>query len=91
MAAIETINKTINETTQTESSQTEQTAGGIYVIVSSTKQGRPKKNTDKEQVTIAAREIRKNARIRFKQNQTNYASKVNDMQLLIIKNLKKQS
>ncbi|KAA6384187.1 MAG: hypothetical protein EZS28_020286 [Streblomastix strix] len=66
MTAIETINEAINETTQTESSQTESTAGGIYDIVSSTKQGCLKKYTDKGQATIAAREQRKNARIRYK-------------------------
>ncbi|KAA6351001.1 MAG: hypothetical protein EZS28_051863 [Streblomastix strix] len=84
MTAIETINETgpngavqrLNESTQTESA-------------TSAKQGRPKKYTDKEQATIAAREQRKNARIRYKQNQTNYVSKVSDMQLLIIKKLKK--
>ncbi|KAA6369788.1 MAG: hypothetical protein EZS28_034686 [Streblomastix strix] len=81
MTAIETINETINETTQTESSQTDS--------FSSAKQGHPKKYTDKEQAMIAAREQRKNTRIRYKQNQTNYVSKVNDMQLLIIKKLKK--
>ncbi|KAA6364474.1 MAG: hypothetical protein EZS28_039999 [Streblomastix strix] len=63
MTAIETINETINETTQTESSQPDS--------FSSAKQERPKKCTDKEQAMIAAREQRKNARIRYKQNQTN--------------------
>ncbi|KAA6381289.1 MAG: hypothetical protein EZS28_023184, partial [Streblomastix strix] len=55
-------NKDVNESSQTEST-------------ASAKQGRPKKYTDKEQSTIAAREQRKNARIRYKQNQTNYVSK----------------
>ncbi|KAA6374006.1 MAG: hypothetical protein EZS28_030469 [Streblomastix strix] len=63
MTAIETISDIINESAQTEP-------------FNSTKQGRPKKYTDKEQAMIAAREQRKNARIRFKQNQTNYVSKV---------------
>ncbi|KAA6395261.1 MAG: hypothetical protein EZS28_009216 [Streblomastix strix] len=56
MAAIETINETI----QTESSQTEPAAGGIYDIMSSNEQRRPKKHTDKEQAATAAREQRKN-------------------------------
>ncbi|KAA6401603.1 MAG: hypothetical protein EZS28_002865 [Streblomastix strix] len=74
--AVQRLNETFNETTQTDT-------------FSSAKQGRPKKYTDKEQAIVAAREQRKNARIRYKYNQTNYVSKVNDMQLLIIKNLKK--
>ncbi|KAA6382044.1 MAG: hypothetical protein EZS28_022428 [Streblomastix strix] len=69
MAAIETINETIIETTQTELQQIESAACGIYDIASSSKQGNPKKYTDKEQATIAAREQRKNARIRYKYNQ----------------------
>ncbi|KAA6384694.1 MAG: hypothetical protein EZS28_019779 [Streblomastix strix] len=71
MTAIETINETINEiineSTQTESTQTDS--------FNSTNQGRPKKYTDKEYAMIAAEEQRKNARIRYKQNQTNYVSK----------------
>ncbi|KAA6373745.1 MAG: hypothetical protein EZS28_030727, partial [Streblomastix strix] len=75
MTAIETISETspngavqrLNETTQTESSPTDS--------FNSAKQGSPKKYTDKEQAMIAAREQRKNARIRYKQNQTNYVSK----------------
>ncbi|KAA6376394.1 MAG: hypothetical protein EZS28_028079 [Streblomastix strix] len=65
MTANETINETVNESTQTEST-------------ASAKQGRPKKYTDKEQATIAAREQLKNARIRYKQNQTDYACKLAD-------------
>ncbi|KAA6377160.1 MAG: hypothetical protein EZS28_027313 [Streblomastix strix] len=55
----DTINETINETTQTDS-------------FNSTKQGHPKKYTDKEQATVATRQKRKNARIRYKQNETDY-------------------
>ncbi|KAA6397769.1 MAG: hypothetical protein EZS28_006706 [Streblomastix strix] len=65
MTAIETIYETINVTIN-ESSQIESTSGVIYDIESSIKQGHPKKFADKEYATIAARDQRKNARIRYK-------------------------
>ncbi|KAA6403916.1 MAG: hypothetical protein EZS28_000554 [Streblomastix strix] len=72
-------NKAVNESTQTEA-QSETLIEAVPARGPSEdqilgKQGRPKKYTDKEQATIAAREQRKNARIRYKQNQTNYTSK----------------
>ncbi|KAA6394486.1 MAG: hypothetical protein EZS28_009985 [Streblomastix strix] len=73
-----TDNNAVNESTQTET-QTEtinETTQTDLALTASAKQARPKKYTEKEQNAIAARELRKNARIIYKQNQTNYASKL---------------